>query len=453
MTYKKKFIIIFVLSVIITFSFTYKNIFAKEKKFLILYDFSKVYAEDFSSLNESVKAVLPLNEDIVVKNIDDIKKINITEYQGIVVIKNKQEKFSSSFIDTLNKYSNIILLIKDGEQNIVNKDLVDKNNIKILDINKFLEKDKIEVIKKTMLETFREGYKKKLYLMLDKISDSDDLDKLIEKIDYMNSKSIPFIVSAMPVFKDEDSQNIKRYMEVLRYAQSKGGIIILHYPELYLNDTSNFKIDDLVKKMSIAQDNFQKNSIYIRAIGIPEDWLYLSDIQKYLVTSNTMFLESSNKIVNYDVKSKELPEIDNFIEKIDYKNIENDLSSNNIAITIKGDMSLDEFKDILQVLDKRDVYFDNFNSLNTVVKIGESEVRMNDGQLYVNNQLVNLSEATAIDEVSKDYNKKPEKKTNLKDIDLTGFNKGLEMIAILTVFIFIVIVLISMRIDRNKFFK
>ncbi|WP_411168560.1 DUF2334 domain-containing protein [Clostridium sp. MB05] len=293
----------------------------------------------------------------------------------------------------------------------------------------------------------------KIYVMLDEVYPFDDLNLLVEKIDYLYDKGYPFIMSAMPVFNNTNSNAMRRYAEVLRYAQAKGGAIILHFPYIYQKDSVNAGIDDILGKMTKANKNFLDYLVYPSAIYVPEDLLYYNEAYKYLNTSNTIFLDTKKEIKKIDVDS--LRNIDNIIEKIPiedfyYKNS----YFNNKAITLKGDMDIGEFKNNVQMLDNKEVYFDNFKYVNTYIHLGDDILERHNGSISLNNSNVTPQKFISIEEFENMVGNKIENKPIENNrINLFYANKWIILLTILASFIFIIIVIRNRNLDRKKFLK
>lgn len=293
----------------------------------------------------------------------------------------------------------------------------------------------------------------KTYLMLDEVYPFDDLNLLVEKIDYLYDNGYPFIISAMPVFNNTNSNAMRRYAEALRYAQAKDGAIILHFPYIYQKDSFNAGIDDILSKMTKANKNFLDYLVYPTAIDVPEDLLYYDEAYKYLNTSNTIFLDTKKEIEKIDVDI--FGSIDNIIEKIPiedfyYKNS----YFNNKAITLKGNMDIEEFKNNIQMVNTKEVYFDNFKYVNTYIHLGENILEGHNGSISLNNFNVTSQEFISIEEFENMVSNKIETKPIENNmINLSYANKWIILLTMLASFIFIIIGIRNRSLDRKKFLK
>lgn len=293
----------------------------------------------------------------------------------------------------------------------------------------------------------------KTYLMLDEVYPFDDLNLLVEKIDYLYDNGYPFIISAMPVFNNTNSNAMRRYAEALRYAQAKGGAIILHFPYIYQKDSFNAGIDDILSKMTKANKNFLDYLVYPTAIDVPEDLLYYDEAYKYLNTSNTIFLDTKKEIKEIDADI--FGSIDNIIEKISIEDFYYRNSYfNNKVITLKGNMDIEEFKNNIQMLNNKEVYFDNFKYVNTYIHLGENILEGHNGIISLNNSNVTPQKFISIEEFENMVGNKIETEPIENNmINLSYANKWIILLTMLASFIFIIIGIRNRSLDRKKFLK
>lgn len=72
------------------------------------------------------------------------------------------------------------------------------------------------------------------YLLLKEVYPFSDLELLRLTADQLYDAGIPFLVSAVPVFVNTDYPAMKRYVQALRYVQSRGGSIAVNAPVVQL---------------------------------------------------------------------------------------------------------------------------------------------------------------------------------------------------------------------------
>ncbi|MBD7916100.1 hypothetical protein H9660_13175 [Clostridium sp. Sa3CUN1] len=285
--------------------------------------------------------------------------------------------------------------------------------------------------------------KNNLYLILDEMYVIDDLNDIINKIDYLNNKGIPFIISTMSIFNNTNIEAAQRYYEVLRYAESKNGSIILHFPDISESNITNINIEELINKMTVAYKALIDYEVYSVAIDIPERFLKHKNAEEYLSVSKTVFIDRNNMEISSNI---------NFIEKLSYYEYDEEKDyGGNIGIIIPSNIEFNEFKNILESLNKREIYFNDFSYLNTFIKIGEDEIRLKDANLYLNNKNVTVQRFISREEIT--FISTEEERVEEDSIDLSKLNKALIIITTIATITFIIIAISNRRIDRNKFFK
>lgn len=288
----------------------------------------------------------------------------------------------------------------------------------------------------------------KKYLILDEVYVIDDLNDIVNKINYLYDLGIPFIISTMPIFKNMDIEAAQRYYEVLRYAQVRNVSIVLHFPDISEDNIVNINMDELINKMNISYNSFINYDVYPIGIDIPKKFLTHENITNYLRLSDTLFVDKYIDISNIEFKS-----VNNFVEKISYNQYDEKIKyRSSVGIAIPSNIEINEFKDVLESLSKREIYFNDFSYLDTFIKIGENELKVKDGNLYLNNKNITVQRFISREEFKSTVD---ETKVIVEEsgIDLTKLNRALIIITAIATIIFIVMAISNRRIDRNKFFK
>lgn len=454
---KKRFLKFLIFIILLNFLFPYYNTKAYERKTLIIYDGYRTYREEFNSLNEVIKTVLSFNYKTDVINIESIESSSdISEYEKIIILKNKDTDIPKDFINKLKIYNDRILLIINSREMSNLSDIKDSSS-EFVDISRLevdLKKNKIqEDIFKFLTNKNNDSYKQKTYLVLDEVYPFDDLNEIIKKIDYLYELGIPFIISAMPIFNNTDLVAMQKYVEVLRYAEAKGGVIILHFPSIYKDKSININMDELINKMTIAYTSFINYFVYPRAIDIPEDFIYHSRINDYLKFSSTLFLTEDEESIALSKNNFTLSSFNTVVEKVAYEKFNKDIKYNgNIGISITGNIEFNDFKKILENLDKNQIYFNDFSYVDSNLSIGGNTISSKEGLLYLNNNNITVQRFISRDEFKGMFEDGKNEVDN-NSINLTFINRFIVVITVISSFIFIIIAIRSRKIDRNKFFK
>lgn len=454
---KKKFLKFLIFIVLLNFLFPYHNIKADERKALIIYDGYRAYGEEFNSLNEVIKTVVSFNYKADVINIESTESnSDISEYEKIIILKNKDTDIPKDIINKLKTYKDRILIIISSRE-ISNLSDIKDSSSKFDDVSGLavdFKKDKIQKdIFKFLTNENNDSYKQRTYLVLDEVYPFDDLNEIIKKIDYLYELGIPFIISAMPIFNNTDLGAMQKYAEVLRYAEAKGGVIILHFPSIYKDKIININMDELINKMTIAYTSFINYFVYPRAIDIPEDFIYHNRINDYLKFSNTLFLTENEEKITLSNNNFTVSSFNTVVEKIAYEKFNKDIKYNgNIGISITGNIEFNDFKRILEDLDRNQVYFNNFSYVDSNLSIEGNTISSKEGLLYLNNKNVTVQKFISRDEFKSMFEQEKSEVDN-SSMNLSFTNRFIVVITVIASFIFIIIVIRSRKIDRNKFFK
>src|SRR5471030_1642788 len=148
--------------------------------------------------------------------------------------------------------------------------------------------------------------KGEVYFYLDNVTPFNDLNNLIDEIDYLKDNGIKFFIEAASIFVNKDLKAMGRFTECLRYAQVNGGRVVLNF--LIINSkgvdgesTSGQLISETVK---VAFNNYTNYWVYPVGMSINESLPYSEDLKSLLECTDTLFLNSQDNINtnNYIIK-------------------------------------------------------------------------------------------------------------------------------------------------------
>lgn len=125
-----------------------------------------------------------------------------------------------------------------------------------------------------------------------------DLNRLMKTVDSMAEKKMPFVISVMPIYEHADYPAMERFCDVLRYAQSHGGAVILHAPIIQNQPDA----DSLAKRLTAATMNYIQRDVYPLALEIPSEWLFRDDLAGILGRYRTLFLSDMDAFANHPPK-------------------------------------------------------------------------------------------------------------------------------------------------------
>lgn len=436
----KKVIILFVLLIGI---FPYNKCLAAENEgeILIIYDEYKEYASNVNSLNYVIKMALTIGRDIDVRKINSYTIKDLSEAYGIIVLSNKEGSFKKEQIEELYRRSPKLLWI--------GKNSLDEEVVKF----NFNSKEEIFEIKKKINEKFNnnENVTNK-YLIIDKVYPYDNLNLLIEKADYLYEQGIPFLVSAMEVYGNLEFDAMKRYTEALRYCQSRGGTIILGDPYVYDNYILE---EELIQKLSVNLDAFIKYKVYPIGLTINDSYLYRQDRKRYLSNASTIIVDENDNLNAINFEKYFISGFKNVLLKIDDENLDFKTGLfTDVAIGVQSNVSIDNFKNKIESYKKNGIELSNPNNLEGELKFCNNKIINTKDSLIVNGTNVTGNRFLSNKKLYGEENEKLEELVEEDNIvDLSRANKGIFIITISGVVIFIVFLLYGFKIDRRKYFK
>lgn len=158
----------------------------------------------------------------------------------------------------------------------------------------------------TLLQTWLWPYKNAPtayghYLVLDRIYPFDDPERLLTLVDMFEEENVPYILCVMPMYANADYPSMKRFCEVLRYAQSRGAGIVMHVPQVALR---NLTAEDVQENIANAYSAYSRYGVYPLAIEAPDVWLMSEKGQSVLRGWRTVFLFRSDEALDGEKQSE-----------------------------------------------------------------------------------------------------------------------------------------------------
>ncbi len=441
---KKLIMLVLIFMLINSLCFT-KNVYGVEvrEKVLVLYDSYKEYGEKRNILNDLNRICLEVTDDIEIMRFSAYDGADLSQYKAIFILNLSKDTLSESLKQNLIKYNNKIFWVgKESYNDFLNTDKV----IYIEEL--YFDNYNYNKIYEVLYKNFNKEYEKNTYLYFDKVTPFNDLNVLIEEIDYLKKNGIPFFIEVPPVFKNENLSAMNRFAEVLRYAQTNGGEIVLTLPQLVSLDVQGKNIEE---KFDLGFKNYINYWIYPTAISISDYWLYRDDLKELLKKTDTIFIDSNMDIGILEFDKYNLSSYKNVIEKVNLENGNN--SHNNVAVNISSKLSINEFKNKIKELLEKDIYFKDTHDISSSITIDNLNINSNKKGIFLNDK--NVVQVQFID--SEKYKIVVDGYENQRrddvNISLDKTNKILVIISTVVVILFIIIALISFNIDKRKFLK
>lgn len=506
--YKNNIIIgVFIICSIISF-----KTFAKQNELnnvLVLYDTLDERGEFAGNLKLVIDMLVCFGKKSYVKNISNYEVGEIETYEAVIVIKNASYEENKIFIlgEDIKKFNKPIIYIGKEVKKVLPQipviSTINQNKLVTIQVdqfrsNQFLAKDieliiqtKLKVIgeiknqydnifpfavrdnnvtyipylkantiskialAKVMKESFNILEDGNYYLVVSNIYPFSDLNKLIEISDVCSEHGIPFICSIVPIFENTDYPAIKRYMQVLRYVQSNEGSIIVQTPNVREGELEK---EPLGNKIEVFIDTLIGYDVIPMGVAVKRDWLdssyYEENLFKFFTSNILMPSEKKhiNEEKNYYSFSKNIYGINwGDIKQITIMR-KKGINKAPIDLGIILDLNDDnlESREYIKTLNKNIYPIENYKNINQKVKTNKNKVETRHGNVKVNEK-----------EKSFFYLEKPLKiafkstesiRVSLEKSFMIG-NKILLGIIIISLLIFVGLILIGIRLHRNKFIK
>ncbi|MBF2340996.1 DUF2334 domain-containing protein [Listeria welshimeri] len=227
------------------------------------------------------------------------------------------------------------------------------------------------------------------YVLITDINPFVDFDLLKKTADTFYEQGIPFIVSAGPIFYNQDFQAAKNYAEITRYVQAKNGTIMMNVPAVTYGDSPAGELEGIVQK---SLHFFAENDV--AALGVTAE-LYWNFDKVYglegFAPFNTGILLPNQKIIHTTKKNNGSAfEISPYSVASDFymtitggKDFPVD-----IAVTYSFFKNEKEIKAAADELANKNI--SDFRFKDHGVKTNQDTLESTAGSLYINNQSVTL---------------------------------------------------------------
>lgn len=444
-------IIILLFLTILTFNlFTEKKVYSDDSnsKVLVMYDEYKEYGEKENILNKVNKLALLTQRKVDIVKLSNYNGENLSSYETLFILCTKENSINNYIENEIDKYPGKIYWFGKNFNNTIKRE-----NIKYIDDLKLTDENYLKLIK--IISDDFNLKNNNVYFYFDDVKPVADLNDLVDKIDYLKKYGISFFIKVPPVFLNENLDAMRRFTEVLRYAQASGGQIVLGFPEVIYESSNE---DEVVFNIKKGYENYVNYWVYPVSIDADDFTLYKEKYKTILESSNTIFLEpDSDKIGVLELSNYSEGPYNNVIQKVNLNFEElnyKDLNLKNSAVKVSNRLSLEEFEKKVDYLINRNLIFSNTRNLNCTININDKKILSNNKGIFLNDELVTQTKFINNKEYEKIVNKdKTFNEVTNESIDLTNTNNILIEIVVITSIVFLIIILISRRINRRKFFK
>lgn len=254
----------------------------------------------------------------------------------------------------------------------------------------------ISYIIRDWLDTTKQG---QTYLIFKEIYPFSDLKLLETMADKLYGAGIPFMVSTRPVFSNTDYPAMLRYMETLKYVQSRNGSIIVNTPVVSSTMSDNGPV--LQAQMESYVDVLADYGVVPLGIGAEMYWSYDQQYAEYgmgLFDSSVLF---PNENVIYRSQSNSSQSFRSslysvslaFLKQLDHSDkILPDLPMDSV-ITYDFPGNEEQQNQVVQELIDSWITFSDYKYGNHNVITEKNSLSSNSGFLTVNGHRVDLNDA------------------------------------------------------------
>lgn len=399
----------------------------KSKYTLILYDRSKVYAEDENILNNITKMLLYAGNEI------DIKKIPLEN------------------ADNLEKYDEIFILQTDDDS---------KDNLLSIE-KKLKEYDKtVYYFENNLYSQYMNdlNIRKEFYFYLNNVTPFEDLNTLISEINYLKDKGIKFFIEVPPIFVNQNLNAMKRFSECLRYAEANGGTVVLRFPVINSAGVNGEATSGqvIIEKINDGFINYTNYWVYPIALSVDDYILYREDFKSLIKSTNTLFL-NSNDSINLELDNYNINSYENIIQKINIDDYFNENSNvdlyGKVAICVNSSADIDEFKKNVDKILKKEINFKETDTINSYLKLNDNEVVTKLSGIYFNKEDVTKNRFINQEEYEQAFNNEIDNEEQTIYTDLKDVNIIIKLVSVFALVIFVIILVVSRNIEKKKFFK
>lgn len=321
----------------------------------------------------------------------------------------------------------------------------------------FMEKDTLSemALSYILKDWLRQAQDSHNYLVFKEIYPFSDLRLLERMSDELYDAGIPFIVSVHPVFSNTDYPAMKRYINTLKYVQSRHGTVLVEAPFVAtIRDDGR----DLHRQMEHFIDVLAEEGVVPLGMGANMFWTY----DDYFATEGMAFFDSVVLFPDtrqiYKAKRNRSEAFSSSVYSVDPSFIQRYLSDRHLFESLPMDtaFTLDFVQDgaeldrLMRGLKDSWIRFEDYKKGDHKVKTENHELTSERGMLVLNG--VSLGTQASHVETSSDYEYKQQEKKSFETW-FTVQNKIFIIIILITLFVFSGFLIIGYLMYKRKFYK
>ena len=215
--------------------------------------------------------------------------------------------------------------------------------------------------------------------------------QLLKIVNYLEELSLPYIISVMPIYQNGDYPAMKRFCEVLRYAQANNGSVIMKAPKTFYNADDKELIWEY---LTTATEGYMKYGIYPLAIELPEEYMFSETGRDVYRRYSTVFwfdtesneaaikLQEQINLMYYDGHK--------MVGKAVYNNVLGQFTTgfHSTAIYIDAYEELDSIKKQVETAMKSELPMKSLLDTDNTVYINNAKIQSSGGLILVDDKAV-----------------------------------------------------------------
>ncbi len=291
------------------------------------------------------------------------------------------------------------------------------------------------------------------YVVLDSVYPFADLRHLQEVVEYLVESKTNFVISAMPVYQNEDFPAMQEFCEVLKYAQANGGAVILHAPIIHTAEVEESQLKEYLTK---GTESYVRNGVYPLGIEAPSWWMYDEACRSALLWFRTVFFyHDTGEKAEFDIHEGFNTMYENYNRIIAPAITLDDigvgyLDSLATAVYLDSNLSLEEIQERVEACRDSEIPLKSlWDYPHSVYGDNSLHIQYENGELFVYEQKVDTAYTPAPPMEEYDYHRDILYRVTVSLQNQSGF---LLWFVLLSLGLFLLFMVLARRQGRKKFF-
>jgi len=288
------------------------------------------------------------------------------------------------------------------------------------------------------------------YLVLDEIYPFMPTRELMERVQLCVDSQIPFVLSVMPIYQNENYPAMQQFCEVLRYAQANGGSVILHAPlEHYVKVEDWEAFYATITKITRAYTDW---GVYPLGLEVPYRWVWDTDYLQFMRRYRTVFVTPTEE-TSFDLSAQTNLLYNNYhhlvmpVLKLDQTGLSY-LSNYSSALYVSSQCEIEELAAIIEAMRSSAVPLKNMWDMQHSVWANDFHLAYQDGVLTINDVQQSLTYEPSTQLEDFDYHRNTIKRIT---VNLQNQNHVLLIAGLTATVIFVLMILYARYVTIRHF--